>query len=178
MDLMKIFGKTKLAGSLRNLALALSCAAGVLFACPAAAEEPADRVQGVVTLESGEPLAGVTVMVEGSHMGVTTDADGRFELKGVKNGTVLAFSFIGMEPAKATVTGPTLHISMKESAIAVEEVVAIGYSTVRKEELTSSVTRVDASDFNGGVTTSPINLISGKVPGLTIRNTAGTDPNA
>lgn len=84
MDLMKIFGKTKLAGSLRNLALALSCAAGVLFACPAAAEEPADRVQGVVTLESGEPLAGVTVMVEGSHMGVTTDADGRFELKGVK----------------------------------------------------------------------------------------------
>lgn len=83
-----------------------------------------------------------------------------------------------MEPAKATVTGPTLHISMKESAIAVEEVVAIGYSTVRKEELTSSVTRVDASDFNGGVTTSPINLISGKVPGLTIRNTAGTDPNA
>lgn len=67
---------------------------------------------------------------------------------------------------------------MKESAIAVEEVVAIGYSTVRKEELTSSVTRVDASDFNGGVTTSPINLISGKVPGLTIRNTAGTDPNA
>lgn len=55
MDLMKIFGKTKLAGSLRNLALALSCAAGVLFACPAAAEEPADRVQGVVTLESANP---------------------------------------------------------------------------------------------------------------------------
>ena len=45
-------------------------------------------------------------MVEGSHMGVTTDADGRFELKGVKNGTVLAFSFIGMEPAKAEKAAP------------------------------------------------------------------------
>ncbi|MFR0895202.1 MAG: hypothetical protein ACLSGF_10380 [Alistipes onderdonkii] len=63
--------------------------------------------------------------------GVTTDADGR-RTQRRKNGTVLAFSFIGMEPAKATVTGPTLHISMKESAIAVEEVVAIGYSTVRQ----------------------------------------------
>lgn len=76
MDLMKIFGKTKLAGSLRNLALALSCAAGVLFACPAAAEEPADRVQGVVTLESGESPGGCHRHGRRRHMGVTTDADG------------------------------------------------------------------------------------------------------
>lgn len=167
-------------GSIRKIAASfILCAALLLAGGETTEAAPASvTVGGIVTQSSGEPLAGVAVMAEGSHTGVTTDAEGHFEIGGVKQGEVLVFSFIGMETQRVKADEPFLRVTMREAAIAVEEVVAIGYSTVRREELTSSVTRVDASDFNGGVTTSPINLISGKVPGLTIRNTAGTDPNA
>lgn len=145
---------------------------------PLRAETPRPGVKGIVTTTDGTPLAGVTVIVGEGPAGTTTDVDGRFELPGVTPGEQLTFSFVGMQSRTAAASAEPMHVKLLEDAIAVKEVVAIGYSTIRKEELTSSVTRVDASDFNGGVTTSPINLISGKVPGLTIRNTAGTDPNA
>ena len=167
-----------LSGRIRTAAFFLLCLAGVLCASHLRAETPRPGVKGIVTTTDGTPLAGVTVIVGEGPAGTTTDVDGRFELPGVTPGEQLTFSFVGMQSRTAAASAEPMHVKLLEDAIAVKEVVAIGYSTIRKEELTSSVTRVDASDFNGGVTTSPINLISGKVPGLTIRNTAGTDPNA
>lgn len=167
-----------LSGRIRTAAFFLLCLAGVLCASHLRAETPRPGVKGIVTTTDGTPLAGVTVIVGEGSAGTTTDVDGRFELPGVTPGEQLTFSFVGMQSRTAAASAEPMHVKLLEDAIAVKEVVAIGYSTIRKEELTSSVTRVDASDFNGGVTTSPINLISGKVPGLTIRNTAGTDPNA
>lgn len=167
-----------LSGRIRIAAFFLLCLAGVLCASHLRAETPRPGVKGIVTTTDGTPLAGVTVIVGEGSAGTTTDVDGRFELPGVTPGEQLTFSFVGMQSRTAAASAEPMHVKLLEDAIAVKEVVAIGYSTIRKEELTSSVTRVDASDFNGGVTTSPINLISGKVPGLTIRNTAGTDPNA
>lgn len=167
-----------LSGRIRTAAFFLLCLAGVLCASHLRAETPRPGVKGIVTTTDGTPLAGVTVIVGEGPAGTTTDVDGRFELPGVTPGEQLTFSFVGMQSRTAAASAESMHVKLLEDAIAVKEVVAIGYSTIRKEELTSSVTRVDASDFNGGVTTSPINLISGKVPGLTIRNTAGTDPNA
>lgn len=167
-----------LSGRIRTAAFFLLCLAGVLCASHLRAETPRPGVKGIVTTTDGTPLAGVTVIVGEGPAGTTTDVDGRFELPGVTPGELLTFSFVGMQSRTAAASAEPMHVKLLEDAIAVKEVVAIGYSTIRKEELTSSVTRVDASDFNGGVTTSPINLISGKVPGLTIRNTAGTDPNA
>lgn len=167
-----------LSGRIRTAALFLLCLAGTLCASHLRAETSSPGVKGIVTTTEGTPLAGVTVIVGQGSAGTTTDIDGRFELAGVVPGEQLTFSFIGMQSQTVAAGTEPMHIKLQEEAIAVKEVVAIGYSTIRKEELTSSVTRIDASDFNGGVTTSPINLISGKVPGLTIRNTAGTDPNA
>ena len=167
-----------LSGRIRTAAFFLLCLAGVLCASHLRAETPRPGVKGIVTTTDGTPLAGVTVIVGEGPAGTTTDVDGRFELPGVTPGEQLTFSFVGMQSRTAAASAEPMHVKLLEDAIAVKEVVAIGYSTIRKEELTSSVTRVDASDFNGGVTTSPINLISGKVPGLTIRNTSGTDPNA
>ena len=136
------------------------------------------NVTGKVVDSSGEPLIGVSIKVENKNMGTTTDINGNFTLADIPKNTVLVLTYIGMETQKVTVTQNRLNIVMRENSVQLEEVVAIGYGTVKKEELTSAVTKVGEESFNAGVTTSPINLLNGKVPGLSIRNTSGNDPNA
>ena len=136
------------------------------------------NVTGKVVDSSGEPLIGVSIRVENKNMGTTTDINGNFTLADIPKNTVLVLTYIGMETQKVTVTQNRLNIVMRENSVQLEEVVAIGYGTVKKEELTSAVTKVGEESFNAGVTTSPINLLNGKVPGLSIRNTSGNDPNA
>lgn len=137
-------------------------------------------ISGKVVDESNEPLIGVTVSIQGTTVGTITDIDGNYSINvpsGQENGTVV-FSFIGYE----TVTMPVpksgkLDIQMQPSVTELTEVVAIGYGTKRKGDLTGSISSVSEKDFNGGVVSSPEQLINGKVAGVQITS-AGGSPSA
>ena len=134
-------------------------------------------ISGKVVDESNEPLIGVTVSIQGTTVGTITDIDGNYALNvpsGQENGTVV-FSFIGYE----TVTMPVpksgkLDIQMQPSVTELTEVVAIGYGTKRKGDLTGSISSVSEKDFNGGVVSSPEQLINGKVAGVQITSNGGS----
>lgn len=130
---------------------------------------------GTVTDESGVPLPGVNITVEGQNeFGTLTDFDGNYGLN-VEIGSTLVFSYIGFNDYSLVVeeSGTDFNITMEESSESLEEVVVVGYGTVQKKDLTGSVASVRSKDFNQGVNTSPDQLIQGKVPGVRIISNTG-----
>jgi TonB-dependent starch-binding outer membrane protein SusC len=94
-------------------------------------------ISGKVTDASGQPLPGVSIIVKGTTTGTVTDVDGNFSLTLPENAEVLAFSFVGMKTQEIPIRGrTTFNIVMEEEAIGIEEVVAIGYGTQRRENVT------------------------------------------
>ena len=135
------------------------------------------KVTGTVNDEKGLPLPGVTVVVSGTSVGTITDIDGNYSINvpaDMQNGT-LQFSFIGYESYSAPVPADgKLNVNLFPSVTELEEVVAIGYGTKRKGDLTGSIASVSEKDFNGGVVSSPEQLINGKVAGVQIVNGGGS----
>jgi TonB-linked SusC/RagA family outer membrane protein len=137
----------------------------------------ADRVSGQVTDEQKNPIAGVSVSVKGTSSGTTTDDRGNFSLE-VEAGQTIVFSSIGFETKEIRYHGQNkLVVMLAASSANLDEVVAIGYGTTTRKEVTGSVTTLKAEDFNKGTVVNPIGLIQGKVPGLNIIRTQGNDPN-
>jgi tonB-linked outer membrane protein, susC/ragA family len=135
------------------------------------------RIVGTVTDTQGEPLIGASVTIEGAHIGVTTDIDGNYEID-VPEGGRLMFSYIGFTPEKKKIDkAGRLDIVMSEDSQLLNEVVVIGYGTMDKKELTSAISHVSEKDFLTVSATDPTMLIQGKVPGVSITNTAAGDPN-
>lgn len=135
-------------------------------------------VSGTVTDTKGEPLIGATIKVEGEASGMATDIDGRYEIS-VPEGARLEFSYIGYQSEKKRVSSAgTLDIELAEDTKMLDEVVVIGYGTIDKKELTSAVSHVSAKDFQSVAATDVSMLIQGKVPGLSVVNTAAADPNS
>jgi len=135
-------------------------------------------VFGTVSDINGEPLIGASITVEGEQRGVTTDVYGKYSIE-VSQGSRLQFSYIGYtsEKKKANQAGK-LDVSLEEDSELLNEVVVIGYGTIDKKELTSAVSHVSAKDFQSVATTDVSMLIQGKVPGLSVVNTAAADPNS
>ena len=135
------------------------------------------RITGTITDRRGEPLIGASVTVEGQSGGAMTDTDGNYEIE-VPKGSSLLFSYIGYIPEtkKADKAG-RLDLTMIEDSQLLNEVVVIGYGTMDKKELTSAISHVSEKDFNTISSTDPTMLIQGKVPGVSITNTAAGDPN-
>ncbi|MBR4266347.1 MAG: TonB-dependent receptor [Bacteroidales bacterium] len=134
-------------------------------------------ITGKVVDENSQPLIGVTVAVQGTTSGTITDIDGKYTLTipaGQDNNQIV-FSFIGYESVmtKAPESGK-LDIQMNPSVTELNEVVAIGYGTKRKGDLTGSIASVSEKDFNGGVVSSPEQLINGKVAGVQIMSKGGS----
>ncbi|MDX9883884.1 MAG: TonB-dependent receptor [Prolixibacteraceae bacterium] len=126
-------------------------------------------VSGKVTDSSGQPLPGVSVVVKGTTTGTITDFDGKYTLANVPADATLVFSFVGMKTQEISVSGKSsLQVSMEEDAVGIEEVVAIGYGSILKKDLTSSITTVSAEELNKGVIRDPVLALQGKVPGLNI----------
>lgn len=121
---------------------------------------------------TGEPLAGVNVIVEGTTNGTSTDIDGKYTLSNVKSGDKLVFSFIGYTDITETYTGQPVNVSLSENATELEQLVIIGYGTAKKKDATGSVTSVTTKDFNKGAIVTAENMINGKVAGVSI-NTSG-----
>ncbi|WP_372932527.1 TonB-dependent receptor [Mariniphaga sediminis] len=126
-------------------------------------------VSGIVKDESGQALPGVTVLVKGSAQGTVTSASGEYSFANLPEDAVLQFSFVGMRTQEIEVKGQsTINVTMEASAVGIEEVVAIGYGTLKKKDLTSSVVTISPEDMNKGVVRDPVLALQGKVPGLNI----------
>lgn len=146
----------------------------VLFLLSSTLAFAQNRVTGVVTDKTGEPLIGVNVLEKGTTNGTVTDIDGKFTVD-MPQGKTLVFSFIGFVTQEIKVTSNVVNVVLNEDTKTLDEVVVIGYGSMTRKDVTSSITTVQAEDLNVGVYTSPAQLLQGKVPGLTIANTS--DPN-
>lgn len=131
-------------------------------------------VTGRVQSKSGEPLIGVNVIEKGTTNGTVTDLDGNFSLR-TEKGKTLVFSYIGFVAQENVVKGTRMNVTLLEDTETLDEVVVIGYGSMQRKDVTSSITSVKAEDLNVGVVTSPAQMLQGKVPGLTVANTS--DPN-
>ena len=147
-----------------------------VFTLPVFAQEKS--ISGTVSDASNkEALTGVTVQVEGTTNGAATDFDGKFTLK-VKPGQKLVFSFVGYVSQTVVVAQQsTINIALAPQTQGLDEVVVIGYGTVKKNDATGAVSTVSSKDFIKGGITSPQDLIVGKSAG-TVITSAGGAPGA
>ncbi len=131
-------------------------------------------VTGTVTDQRGDPLPGATVVIKGTTQGTVTDADGNYSLSNVPGDATLVFSFVGMETQEINVANRTrIDVTLQEEAVALEEVVAVGYGTQKRVNLTGAVTTID-SDFllrrQVGQTAA---ALQGVAPGVVVTQRSG-----
>ena len=131
-------------------------------------------VTGNAQSTSGEPLIGVNVVEKGTTNGTVTDLDGNYTLR-VAKGKTLVFSYIGFLSQEVVVNGAKVNVTLKEDTETLDEVVVIGYGSMARKDVTSSITTVKADQLNVGVFSDAASMLQGKVAGLTITTTG--DPN-
>lgn len=141
--------------------------------CQIMAQVQTVPVTGVVLDEQQEPLIGVSVSVKGSSVGTITNIDGEFSLS-VEPGSTLDFSYVGYESGELLINQSGYYrILMKENTKALEEVVVIGYGSVKKKDLTGSIAAIGEKEFNKGSITSPAQLLTGKISGVQVTSNGG-----
>lgn len=144
------------------------CMTGAVFAQRA-------TIKGNIVDENGEPIIGANILVKGTTNGTITDIDGNYQLE-VENArnSVLEISYIGYNTIEEAVRGRNqIDFKMESSVVNLGEVVAIGYGTQTRREITGSVANVAEENFNKGVTRDASDLLQGKVAGLTITSGSG-----
>ena len=144
------------------------------------APKAAVLVQGVVNDENGLPLPGVSVSVKGTATVVTTDTNGKFQIDAPSATSILVFTYVGYLPKEVTVGNQkTINVKLEANSTTLEnvEVVSIGYGSLSAKEVTSAVTHVGAEKFRQSGSRNPLDLIQGKVPGLQLTRTGGSNPN-
>ena len=140
------------------------------------AEEVAQQitVTGTVTDMYGETLIGVTVMVKGATIGTATDMDGRYTINVPNRNAVLTFSYVGFSPYEQAVGDlRVINVVLNEDTQVIDEVVVIGYGTVRKSDLTGSVVSISSDKFKNLPQAGVSNILQGKAAGVNIISTSG-----
>lgn len=135
------------------------------------------EVKGIVTeATTNDPLPGVTVKVKGKDTGTITSIDGKYAVN-VNKGDILVFSTVGMKSIERTITSNApINVSLEEDNVALEQVVVIGYGTVKKSHLSGAVSSVGTKELNGAVATNVGTALQGKIAGVSVASTSG-DPN-
>ena len=146
----------------------------VLFAALFSVAANAQITGTVLEASTDFPVIGASVIEVGTTNGVITDFDGNFVLN-VAEGAQIQISYVGFQ-AKTLRALDGMVVKLEEDTYVLQEVVAIGYGSQTKKEITGSVSSVKAEDFNQGVAANPMGLIQGKVAGLTIIKNGGDDP--
>ena len=142
--------------------------------CVIAAFAQSGTVKGTVTDDTGEPVIGANVVEKGSTNGTITDIDGNYTLQVTNMRGVLQFSFIGYNTTEENIDGrSTINVQLNSGVINLGEVVAIGYGTQTRREITGSVANVDEASFNKGISRDASDLLRGKVAGLNITQGSG-----
>ena len=159
---------------MKKVKLFLTC---LLVALCGVAYAQSGRVSGTVTDSKGEPVPGVSVALEGTTLGVTTDANGHFSIA-AKPGQTLSFYLIGMKNLRATISGSEMNVTMEEDALALDEAVVTALGITRSEKtLGYAATTVKNDEIATHHATNVTNALAGKVAGLQISATS-TDPGA
>lgn len=133
-------------------------------------------VKGVVSDQSGEPLIGASVIIKGRQQGVATNIDGEYAIPASK-GDILTVSYVGYSPKEVRVTGPDLNIVLEESDVALNEVVVIGYGTMKKKDLTGSVSTITGATVTDRKVSSLSTALQGAMSGVTVTRGSG-EPGA
>ena len=136
-------------------------------------------VKGTVKDATGEPIIGANVMVKGTSNGTITDIDGNYSISGANSSSVLVFTFIGYKSQEVACKGQhEINVVLAEDSQTLDEVVVVGYGSLSKKELSSSIVQVDKSEFQQGAMNNPMEMLTGKVAGLNVNNTASANPNS
>jgi TonB-linked SusC/RagA family outer membrane protein len=136
-------------------------------------------VTGTVVDTNGIPIIGANVVVKGTTHGNITDADGKFTIENVPENTILQISYIGYKTLDVAVRSKSkVEVTLEEDSENLQEVIVVGYGSTVKKDLTTAVTSVKSKDFLQGASNSPLQMIDGKVAGVSVSNTAAADPNA
>ena len=131
-------------------------------------------VKGKVNDQKGDPVPGVTVMEKGTNNGVIADMNGDFSITLITENPILVFSFVGMRTQEIAVGNQSeINVVMQEEVVALVEVVAIGYGSARKKDITGSVANVSLKEFQKGPVTNVEQLIANKIPGVQVIPSSG-----
>ncbi len=131
------------------------------------------KYSGLVTDDKGEPIIGATVLVDGTNVGTITDTRGEFNFEALSEG-VLHVSYIGYETSKVILSSNTnLNIRLKEDAKQLDEVVVVGYGTIKKSDLTGSVSQLKAENAEEKAYSSIEQMMQGRVAGVQITQNSG-----
>lgn len=133
---------------------------------------------GTVTDETGEPLIGASVKVEGSNIGAATNIDGEFSLPNVKNGSKITVNYIGYKPMTIVWKGEPLNIQLSSDNTVLDEVVVMGYGVEQKRaKVTNSIAKVSEKTLTVGANANPAQALAGAVSGVKVNVNSG-DPSA
>lgn len=141
---------------------------------PIQAQQSQFRVTGKVTDSSGVPLPGVSVVIKGTTSGTITGIDGGYTLANISASATLVFSFVGMRTQEIAVAGKSsIRIAMEEDAIGIEEVVAVGYGTQKKVNLTGSIASINGEDLIRRKVAQTSLVLQGIAPGVVVTQSNG-----
>ena len=139
-----------------------------------ASEQQQKSISGKIIDSTGAPLPGVSVVVKGTTTGVITDMDGKYTLLKVPENATLQFSFVGMKSQEIKVIGKTkIDITLVEETVGIEEVVAVGYGTQKKVNLTGSVSTVSSEKLTVAPVANVTNSLAGRLTGLVTKQESG-----
>ncbi len=133
------------------------------------------ELKGKVVDDKGEPVPGTSVLVKGTPIGTITDGDGNFTLQAPDDAKILVFSFIGFKPQEVAVSGKTnFEITLLTDVLNLDELVVIGYGTVKKKDLTGSVSSIKSSEIVKVASNNALQSMQGKVAGIDLVKTSGS----
>jgi len=133
-------------------------------------------ITGLVSdAKNGETLIGVSILVKGTQLGTSTDANGKFSIVVPGNNSILVVNYVGYVKQEITAGSQSqLNIRLTPDETALSEVIVIGYGTVKKRDLTGSVVSVKGEDIAKVPSANPLESIQGKVPGVDITRSSGS----
>jgi TonB-linked SusC/RagA family outer membrane protein len=140
-------------------------------------QQQGKTVRGTIIDPNGEPVIGATIVVKGNpSQGTVTDIDGNFTLSNVSEDAVLNITYVGMQPQSVSVRGrTTINVTLLEDTEMLDELVVIGYGTMRKGDLTTAISTVSAEELQSSRVTQLQEALQGTVAGLTVRR-GGSNP--
>ncbi len=177
--LKSLFAGTDVNYTIKDRIIVLSSATTISNEVSAGQQQKS--VSGRVTDSSGASLPGASVIVKGTTIGVITDGDGKYSLSKVPENAILQFSFVGMKSQEFAVSGKTtINVSLAEETVGLEEVVAVGYGTQKKVNLTGAVSQVGSEVLESRSVTNVTAVLQGVSPGLNVTSNAsyGGEPGA
>ncbi len=163
-----------LAMSLNSHATKLSASNSVSASSMLVVAEKNHKVTGVVKDETGEPIIGGTVTVKGQAVGVITDYNGNFTITKLEGNETLIFSYVGKTTQEIAIAGKTvINVQLSDNSVSLDEVVAIGYGTQKKRDVSSAISSVGSEVFKDRPVSNFVQGISGTVAGVQISQNNG-----